>query len=150
MVLRGHDSKPTVAFSYTRRLHESPAPELDIGTFRQSGLFLVSDDLWGFHFDVNGIVSEQIQGTVRRGQYGQTLSISRPVRNLTIAGEIWHFTQPLINGNAVGSLWATSYSVKKNLVLDVGVDHGLTVTSTQWEAFTGFTYLLPHHLWKAL
>jgi hypothetical protein len=30
----------------------------------------------------------------------------------------------------------------------VGFDHGLTDTSTRWEAFAGFTYLLPHKLWK--
>ena len=34
----------------------------------------------------------------------------------------------------------------KNLVLDGGFNHGLTSTSTQWEVFAGFTYLLPHKL----
>ena len=32
-------------------------------------------------------------------------------------------------------------------LLDAGFDRGLTHTSTQWEAFCGFTYLLPHRLW---
>ena len=32
------------------------------------------------------------------------------------------------------------------LVLDVGVNRGLTSTSTRWEFFTGFTYLLPKKL----
>jgi hypothetical protein len=32
--------------------------------------------------------------------------------------------------------------VNKNLVLEAGFDHGLTGTSTQWEGFAGFTYLL--------
>jgi len=44
----------------------------------------------------------------------------------------------------VGNLWAASYPVRKNLVVDVGFEHGLTSTSTQWEVFGGFTYLLPH------
>jgi hypothetical protein len=39
--------------------------------------------------------------------------------------------------------------VRKNLVVDGGFDHGLTRTSTRWEAFVGFTYLLPHRLWSA-
>jgi hypothetical protein len=47
----------------------------------------------------------------------------------------------------VGNLWAISYAVRKNLVLDAGFDHGLTGSSTQWEGFGGFTYLLPHRLW---
>jgi hypothetical protein len=34
ILLDGHEVKPTIALSYIRRLHQSPAPELDIGTFR--------------------------------------------------------------------------------------------------------------------
>jgi hypothetical protein len=148
VVLRGEAHIPTISLSYIRRLYESPAPEIDIGTFRQSALFLVSDDLAGFHVDVNGIFSEQAQGTVRRGQFGQTLSVSHPLGKFTIAGELWHFTQPLSRGNAVGNLWALSYPVQKNLVIDAGFNHGLTSTSTQWEGFAGFTYVLPHRIWS--
>ena len=122
-----------------RRLHESSAPDVDIGTFRQSGLILMSGELRSFHFDANGIISEQAEGTVRRAQYGQTLSISHPFKALTTSGEIWHFSQPFLKGNAVGNLWALSYPVRRNLVIDGGFDHGLTGTSTRWEAFTGPT-----------
>jgi hypothetical protein len=149
VVLPGEGHKPTVSLSYIRRLYESPAPEIDIGTFRNSALVLVSADLGGFHLDVNGIFSEQAQGIVRRGQFGQTLSISHPLGPVTVAGELWHFTQPLTNGNAVGNLWAVSYPVRKTFVVDAGFDHGLTSSSTQWEGFAGFTYLLPHRLWKS-
>jgi hypothetical protein len=149
VVLPGEGHKPTVSLSYIRRLYASPAPELDIGTFRNSALILVSDDLAGFHFDINGIFSEQTKGIIRRGQFGQTLSISRPLGRLTVAGELWHFTQPLTSRNAVGNLWAVSYPVRKNLVLDAGFDHGLTSSSTHWQRFAGFTYLLPHRLWGA-
>ncbi len=148
VVLPGEGRRPTVSLSYIRRLYESPAPELDIGTFRQSALFLVSEDLGGFHFDVNGIFSEQAEGAVRRGQFGQTLSVSHPLRGFTVAGELWHFTQPLTRGNAVGMLWAVSYPARKNIVVDAGFNHGLTSSSTQWEGFAGFTYVLPHRLWR--
>jgi len=53
-----------------------------------------------------------------------------------------------LRGNALGNLWAVSYSLHNNLVLDAGFDHGLTKTSTRWQGFVGFTYLLPHRLWK--
>src|ERR1700738_3063547 len=149
VVLPGEGHKPTVSLSYIRRLYESPAPEIDIGTFRNSALILVSDDLGGFHFDINGIFSEQAQGVVRRGQFGQTLSISHPLGAMTVAGELWHFTQPLHNGNAVGHLWAVSYPVRKNFVVDAGFGHGLTSSSTQWEGFAGFTDLLPQRLWRS-
>lgn len=139
--------RPTVAVSYVRRLYESPAPELDLGTFRESGTVLLSNDIAGFHYDANFVVTKQTRGGVRRAQNGQTLSISHPVKKFTISGEIWHFSQPFLVANAVGNLWALSYPLRPNLVIDAGFDHGLTKTSTHWEAFVGFTYLLPRRLW---
>jgi hypothetical protein len=147
IVLPGDGPRPTVAVSYVRRLYESPAPELDLGTFRESGAILVSDDLAGFHFDVNFIVAEQTEFGTRRAQTAQTLSISHPLKKFTVSGELWHFTQPYFSSNAVGNLWALSYPLRKNLVLDGGFDHGFTATSTHWEEFVGFTWLMPHRLW---
>src|SRR2546427_6451774 len=86
---------------------------------------------------------------VRRAQFGQSLTISHPfLKNFILSGEIWHFTQPFLRSNAVGNLWAVSYTARKTLVFDLGFNHGLTGTSTHWEAFAGFTYLLPHRLWS--
>ena len=147
VVAPGDGARPTVAVSYIWRLYESPAPELDLGTFRQSGTILVSDDLGGFHFDANVITTEETEFGVRRAQLAQTLSISHPLKKFTISGEIWHFTQPYFSSNAVGNLWALSYPVRRNIVIDCGFDHGFTRTSTHWEEFVGFTYLLPHRLW---
>jgi hypothetical protein len=148
VVARGEGRRPTVSLSYFRRAYASPAPELDIGTNRQSALLLVSFDAAGFHVDTNGIVTEQIDEPRHRAQFGQTLSISHPVaHHLGISGEIWHFTQPFLRSNAIGALFATSYTLKKNLVLDAGFNRGLTATSTHWEAFVGFTYLVPKKLW---
>ena len=147
LLYSGGQSGPALAISYTWRIHASLAPELDIGTFRQSTTILFSENLHGFHIDTNGILAEQAQGIVRRAQYGQTLSVSRAVGKFTFSGEIWHFSQPFQNGNAVGNLWAVSRTLRKNLVVDAGFNHGLTCTSTRWEALLGFTYLLPHRLW---
>jgi hypothetical protein len=147
ILLPGDGTLPTIAVSYIRKLYESPAPELDIGTNRQSGTILMSDDLAGFHFDANFIVTEETEFGVRRAQLRQTLSISHSLKKFTVSGEIWHFTQPYFNSNAIGNLWALSYPVWRNLVIDGGFDHGFTNTSTHWEEFIGFTYLLPHRLW---
>jgi hypothetical protein len=148
--LHGKDKKPTVSGQYLRRLYASPAPELDLGTFVQSATILLSDELAGFHFDVNGLVLEQQsdQTRTRRAQFAQTLSISHPIGRFTLSGEIWHFSQPLTNSYAVGNLWSASYPVRANLVIDAGFDCGLTSTSTHWEVFGGFTYLLPRRLWR--
>ena len=146
----GEGGNPTVAVSYFRRLYGSPATDLDIGSGRQSALLLVSFDVKKFHVDTNGIVNEQITdlGGIHRAQFGETLSISHPViGHLSMAGELWHFSQPLTRSNAAGLLLAPSYNVNRFLVLDGGFNRGLTSTSTRWEVFVGFTYLLPKKLW---
>jgi hypothetical protein len=147
VLLPGDGIRPTVSVSYIRRLYESPAPELDLGTFRQSGTLLLSNDMAGFHFDVNFIVTEQTEGGIRRAQHAQTISISHPLKKFTLSAELWHFTQPYFVSNAIGNLWALSYPLRPNLVIDGGFDRGFTRTSTHWEEFAGFTYLLPHRLW---
>lgn len=148
VVIPGEDARPTIAVSYIRRLYESPVPELDLGTFRESGLLLVSDDLGKFHFDGNLVITQQTEHGVRRAQNGQTLSISHPAGKFTISGEIWTFSQPFLASRAVGVLWSASYPVRKNLVIDAGFDRGATSTSTHWEGFAGFTYVLPRRLWR--
>jgi hypothetical protein len=150
VIHHGEGLRPTVSVSYFRRLYASPAPELDIGTNRQSALLLASFEVRKFHVDTNGIVTEQISddGRVHRAQFGQTLSISHPLAgHLSMSGEIWHFSKPLTRSNAVGLLLAPSYTVNRLLVLDAGMNRGLTAASTRWEIFLGMTYLLPKRLW---
>ncbi|HEY0796455.1 MAG TPA: hypothetical protein VGD64_11800 [Acidisarcina sp.] len=159
IAIPGKGSFPTIAAGYIGRVRSGTAPDLDIGSFSQSALILISGDAKGFHYDTNFIVSEQKSPPIRRAQFGQTISITHPIfskaRNLTMTGELWHFTQPFVpasatqpGGNAVGTLWAVAWSPRPNLVFDAGIDHGLTSTSTQWEGVAGFTYLLPKRLWK--
>jgi Putative MetA-pathway of phenol degradation len=147
VLLPGNEKRPTVAVSYFHRVYEGTAPDLDIGSNNQSALFLVSTDVLGFHIDVNAMFTEQIENAVHRAQFGQTISMSHQLpRKLGLGGELWHFTQPFQNGNAVGFLFGPTYTPKKNLVFDVGFNRGLTSTSTRWEFFAGFTYLLPKKL----
>jgi len=149
VLYRGEGAKPTLAVSYFHRAYDGGAPEFDYGSPSNSLLLLASADVKGFHYDANAFFTELKQAPVRRGQLGQSLTISHPfLRRFTLSGEIWHFTQPLLRSNAVGNLWAISYSARKTLVFDAGFNHGLTGTSTSWEGFVGFTYLLPHRLWK--
>ena len=144
----GEGAKPTVAVSYFHRAYDGGVPELDFGSPVNSALLLASAEVKGFHYDANAMLNELIHGTVRRPQFGQSLSISHRIHDrLSLSGEIWHFTQPFLRDHAVGNLWAVSYAARKTLVLDGGFNRGLTGTSTRWEAFVGFTYLLPHRLW---
>jgi hypothetical protein len=149
VLLHGEGAKPTVSASYSRRVYDGGAPELDVGSPLNSTVFYASADVKGFHYDANAIFNEQLQGPVRKLQFSQTLSISHPLgKGFALSGEIWRFTQPFLQGNAIGNLWAASYTARKNLVFDAGFEKGLTGTSTHWEAFVGLTYLLPHRLWR--
>lgn len=140
---------PSVAVSYLRRVYSGPAPNLDFGSPTDSLLLLASGDWGKLHYDTNVIFNRIADRGVRRPQFGQTLSISHPLRGRwSASGEIWHFTQPFLHGNATGTLWALGFAQRKNLVWDAGFDRGLTGTSTHWEAFAGFTYLLPRRLWR--
>lgn len=144
----GEGARPTLSASYTRRLYAGNTPDFDVGSPLNSGIFYASADVKGFHYDANAIFNEVLSGPVRRLQFGQTLSVSHPLgKGFGLSGEIWRFSQPFDRGNAIGNLWAASYSARKNLVFDAGFEKGLTSTSTRWEVFAGFTYLLPHKLW---
>ena len=144
----GEGARPSIALGYAQTAFSGSAPDLDIGSSRQSLLVLVSLDAGAFHIDANGIFNDQVDSN-RKVQYGQTLSISHPLGATTVVGEIWHFTQPTAGGDAIGLLWAVSYAQNKHLIYDVGFDSGVTATSTHWEIFGGFTYLIPHRLWRS-
>jgi hypothetical protein len=149
VLLPGEGARPTLSASYSRRVYDGGAPELDIGSPLNSSVLYASADVKGFHYDANAVFNEVLEGQVRRAQFGQTLSISHPLgKGFALSGEIWRFTQPFLHSNAIGNLWAGSYAARKNLVFDAGFEKGLTGTSTHWEAFAGFTYLLPHRLWR--
>jgi hypothetical protein len=148
VIYQGEGARPTVAASYFGRVYAGDAPDVDIGSFRNSLILLFSGDVKGFHYDTNYLFNEMVDGSIRRGQFAQTLSVSHPlVGKYGVSGELWHFTQPFLRSNAVGNLWALSYAARPDLVFDTGFDRGLTNTSTRWEFFAGFTYLLPHRLW---
>ena len=149
VVYQGEGAKPTIGLSYFRSVYGGNAADLDIGSYRNSVLLLASADVIKFHYDFNLFLNDQEQAPLHRGQFGQSLSISHSLSpKFGVSGEIWHFTQPLLRGHAVGNLWALSYTASKVLVFDAGFDHGFTRTSTQWEVFSGFTYMLPHRIFQ--
>ncbi len=156
---------PVVAMEYIRRVRAGSSADLDIGSYSQAALLLLSGDLPDkFHYDSNISLYEQNSGPVRRPQLSQTLAVSHPLLEQATEGklagvaELSHFTQPLVSSassgrpvdraNAVELLFAGIYQIKPNLVLDAAFVHGLTSTSTQWQGSFGFTYLLPHRLWR--
>jgi hypothetical protein len=147
MFRKGEGASPTLAVSYAHSVYDGTTPDLDFGSPTNSVILLASADVKGFHYDANVMFNELTLGSVSRLQFGQTLSVSHPLKGpFNITGEIWHFPQPFSRGRAVGTLWSLGYAPRKNLVFDAGFNRGLTGTSTRWEVFAGFTYLLPHRL----
>lgn len=158
---------PTIAFAYLGRVHSGTTGDIDLGSQSQTAMILLSGHAPGIdvHYDSNLIVSEQsgdsadASHTIRRAQFGETLSIDRELGtpNLQFSLEVYHFSQPLVHATSAGQtvaranlldgLFALSYSLRPNLVLDCGFSHGFTSTSTHWQSFAGFTYLLPKRLW---
>jgi hypothetical protein len=146
LAYQGEGARPTFSLSYFRSVYGGNAADLDLGSARDSLTLLFSGDVKGFHYDTNYLFNQVAEEGVHRAQFAQTLSVSHPLAGkFGLSGEIWHFTQPFLRGNAVGNLWALNYNVNKNLVFDCGFNRGLTDTSTRWEVFAGFTYLLPHN-----
>lgn len=156
---------PTVAIGYYHTVYGGTAPDIDLGSATNTLLMLFSGDVGAFHYDTNYIVNEQDGDsnigahTVHRAQFAQTLSVNHSVfnPNLQVSVELYHFSQPLVAATSLGQpiaranlvdlLIAPSYQVRPNLVIDGGFSHGFTTTSTRWQSFAGFTYLLPHRLW---
>ena len=156
---------PVVAVGYIRRVRAGSSADLDVGSYSQSALVLLSGDVrGGYHYDSNLVFNEQSEGPVRRAQFVQTLALSHPLFDESTNGklggvvELSHATQPFITSSASGApiyrantadlLFAAVYSIHPNLVLDAAFEHGLTSTSTQWQGSFGFTYVLPHRLWR--
>jgi hypothetical protein len=159
---------PTIALAYLSRVHSGSTPDIDLGSQSRTLIALFSGHAPGLdvHYDVNVIASEQPGDStepdahmIRRAQFGQTFSVDRELGspNLQFSLELYHFSQPLVHAradghgvvraNMVDGLFALSYSVRPNIVLDGGLAHGFTSTSTRWQSFAGFTYLLPYRLW---
>jgi hypothetical protein len=144
-VLRhGEGAKPTVALSYFHRVYDGGAPEFDFGSPTNSFLVLASADLKGFHYDANAFLTELVQESVRRAQFGQSLTISHPFRR--------RFTVSVRHGASHNHFCAATQLAicgrlatpcEKHWFFDVGLDYGLTHSSTGEAVFAGFTYLLP-------
>jgi hypothetical protein len=147
VLFQGEGAKPTIAVNYLHPFNGGTAPGLDVGSADQLATFLVSSDLGAFHVDTNFILTRQHDDTQHRTQNGQTLSVAHPIKSLTLAVEIWRFSQPLQDSSCAGLLIALSRPLGKTFVIDGGFNKGLTSTSTHWSFFGGFTYLLPKKLW---
>ena len=138
---------PSLAFGYAVK-----APTASSGKLLGSGrvdhvfTFLASKDVYGVHFDFNA--SYFLIGKVGSSGFGRqsqfNLSLSHPIKSqLGFTGEFYGNTNLNVANPAFAStLWALTYNVLPRLVVDGGVDVGLTHGAPQKRFFAGVTYAI--------
>lgn len=105
---------------------------------------LFSRDAGPYHIDVNLLESwiglTPDLGGGRASQFAGTVSITRSLNEQwSINGELYGLQATPLNDRIISNLWAVAYQVSKRLVLDAGVDIGLTNGAPKYTFFTGLT-----------
>jgi len=105
---------------------------------------IFSKDAGPFHIDVNlleswiGLTPDAGGGRVR--QAAGTVSITRNLSDQwSLTGELYALQATPLNDRIVSNLWCVAYKVSKRLVVDGGVDIGLTNGAPRYTVFTGLT-----------
>jgi hypothetical protein len=136
---------PALAFSYAAKfLSASPQKGLGSGRVDHGFTFLASKDLLGTHFDGNATYF-MIGRTNSSGfdhYFQMNISFSRTLRGpLGITGELYGNTRlNAATPGFVSTLWALTVQVSPRLVLDGGIDAGLTAGAPHKRVFVGVTY----------
>lgn len=105
---------------------------------------IFSRDAGAYHIDVNlleswiGIAPDS--GGGRASQTAGTVSITRNLSDQwSITGELYALQATPLNERIISNLWCVAYKVSKRLVVDGGVDIGLTHGAPRYTVFTGLT-----------
>jgi hypothetical protein len=137
---------PTLAFNYALKFPSASVSKgLGSGQYDHQFTFLASKDLWSVHFDFNASVFRigRADGSGTDHNVECNLAFSRPIyKNLGFTGEFYGDTKLGNQTPAYASgLWAFTFTVTPRLVLDAGMDHGLTSGGPHIRnVFVGVTY----------
>ncbi len=105
---------------------------------------LFSRDAGPYHIDVH-LLESWIGLTPDLGgghapQTAGTVSITRNLNDRwSVSGELYGLQATPLNGGIVSTLWAVAYQVSKRLVLDAGVDVGLSQGAPRYTVVAGLT-----------
>jgi hypothetical protein len=136
---------PTLAIAYALKVPTaSPSKGFGSGRVDHAITLLESKDILGFHFDFNEtyflIARPEATGFDENVQ--MNLAFSHSLKgNLGITGEFYGDTA--LNPSQPGfasTLWALTYAIRPRLVIDGGMDTGLTHGANQKRVFAGVTY----------
>jgi Putative MetA-pathway of phenol degradation len=122
----------------------SAAKGLGSGEPDETLMLLLSRDLGPFHADANLLSTRRGRPAAEGGgtafQPAATLSISRTVdEQWSLTGELYWIGATPHNARIVSNLWALGFKVSPRLVLDAGVDVGLSHGAQKLSLFTGLT-----------
>jgi hypothetical protein len=105
---------------------------------------IFSKDAGPYHVDVNlleawiGLSSDAGGGRAR--QAAGTVSITRSLNDhWSITGELYGLQATPATDRIVSNLWAVAYKVSKRLVVDAGLDIGLSHGAPRYSLMAGFT-----------
>ena len=97
------------------------------------------------HIDVNFLQNwlgkPEADGGGRETQLAASLSMSHGLsESLSLGGEVYWLAPTRAGGTVSSTLWCLAYKVSKRLVLDAGVDLGLSHDAPRATFFAGLTY----------
>jgi len=105
-------------------------------------MVVFSRDLGPYHADMNVLVTwlgQEGGGTDR--QPAATLAVSRTLsEQWSLTAEVYWIGAAAGTDTVVSNLWAVGYKVSSRLVLDAGLDVGLSHAAQRISFFTGLTY----------
>jgi hypothetical protein len=136
---------PSLAFSYSVKIPSANAADgLGRGRVDHQLTFLAGKDIMHFHFDFNAsqfLIGRQNASGFDRNQQ-LNLAFSHFIyRGLQFTGEFYGQTELNKTSPAfASSLWALTYTVRPRLVIDSGVESGLTSGAPRLHVFVGATY----------
>ncbi len=115
---------------------------LGTGEVDETLMAIFSRDLGPYHADMNVLVTwlGQREGGTDR-QPAATLSVGRTLgERWSLTGEVYWIGASAGNDAVVSNLWCVGYKVSSRLVLDVGLDGGLSHGAQRVSFFGGLTY----------
>jgi hypothetical protein len=136
---------PSMAVSYQVKIPTASATKgLGSGRADHAFTFLASKDIRGVHFDYNisaFLIRPQSGGTFERNML-MTLAFSHPLkRGFGFTGEFYGVTElNPAQPSFTSMLWALTFSPSSRLVLDGGLEVGLSRFAPEHHVFAGFTY----------
>jgi hypothetical protein len=138
---------PTLALSYAVKAPTaSRAKGLGSGRVDHSFTFLASKDVLGTHFDFNAtyFLIHRAAGPGFDSNYQFNLSLAHPIKGrLAFTGEFYGNTElNSVTPGFASTLWALTFAIKPRLVIDAGIEIGLSHGAPQQHFFVGVTYAI--------